>query len=57
MKRGQRYPLLKEHSLVGLGGGITVGLEDQLDFVRRFGRDDGQPSGFAHRDVLLLREA
>ena len=38
-------------------GGVLIGLQEQFDTLRVVGRDDGQPSEFAHRNVVLLREA
>ena len=38
------------------GGRVAVRLEQQLGAVRVLRRDDGQPAGLAHRDVVLLHE-
>src|SRR5579863_6491690 len=43
-EHSRRLALLKNRLLIGLGRGVVVQRELQLDALRLFGRDDGQPA-------------
>ncbi len=45
-ERRGRYPLREQNFLERRGSRVGVGLEKQLEIVRPFGRDDGQPFEF-----------
>ena len=56
-ERGEGDPVGDERLLERLGRRVLVRLEEELHAVGHVGRDDGQPSGLADRDVGLLHEA